>query len=401
MKDLEDWIKQLQISKFTLLTVLFLQLTSFADESLLSSRQEKNIDLSLEKIRLDSSKQKIDWINPINFSYKKNILVPTQDASNFIIPNTRISTISINQPIFKSGGIYNAIKYSNASKKYQSLDINIQKKMLIKDATILLFELLKIDINIKKQNILIDNSNIDIKQKKELIKNHILDISFLNDAIIKLNQNKLQLTNLKIQKEDLLNKFENLTNKSYKSIDVPRLTLVDKDNILNNNLYIKKSQLNEKSQRYMKNITLAKYLPTISILHDYVKYHDRNIDTSTTGLRLTIPLDIKSYYDTQSAKISYLKSKLNTNIVQEEEQNYLKHQLAQISFIDEKIEIQRETINYYNTLLDQIIEEKKHGLKVVDDVTLITNSKMTANLELKIFNIDKQIKLLEIYARTN
>jgi outer membrane protein TolC len=393
MKDLEDWIKQLQTSKYILLAGLFIQLTSFANDSILSSKQERNLELSLEKISYDSSKQKIDWINPINFSYQNNMSSTTQD--------NKISAISINQPIFKSGGIFNAIKYSNISKKYQSLDINIQKKLLIKDTTTLLFELKKIDINIKKQTISIDNSNIDIRQKKELIKNHILDISFLNDAIIKLNQNKLQLTNLKIQKEDLLSKFENLSNKDYKLIDTPKLTLINKENILHNNLYIKKSKLNEKSQRYMKNITLSKYLPTVSILHDYVKYHDRDIDTSTTGLRLTIPLDVKSYYDTQSAKISYLKSKLNTNIVQEEEQNYLKHQLKQISFIDEKIEIQQDTIKYYNTLLDQIIEEKKHGLKVIDDVTIITNSKTIANLELKIFNIDKQIKLLEIYARTN
>jgi hypothetical protein len=384
MKVLEDWTKQLKISKYILLAMCSLQLTAIANDDILSNDQLKSIDFSFEKIQYDSAKQKIDWINPVYLSHDSDI-----------------TAISINQPIFKSGGIYNAIKYANISKKYQSLDISIQKKMLIKDATSLLYELNKIDLSIKKQMLLIQNSKIDIKQKKEQVNNHILDLSFLNDAIIKWNQNRLQLINLNIQKDDLLNQFNSLTNKNYKNIQLPILKLLNKDMLIQNNLYIKKSILNEKSSKYLKNITLSKYLPSVSLVHDHIKYDSTNQETTSTQLKLTIPLDVKSYYDTQSAKISYLKSKLDTKIVMEQEQNYIKYQLSKISSIDQKINIQQDTIKYYINLIDQMVEERNNGLKVDDDVTIIKNSKKIAQYDLEIFKLDKQIKLLEIYARTN
>jgi len=46
-------------------------------------------------------------------------------------------------------------------------------------------------------------------------------------------------------------------------------------------------------------------------------------------------------------------------------------------------------------------ELSENGLKTLDDVIILQNSKAIALLELNIFKIDKQIQLLEIYARTN
>ena len=176
---------QLRVSKY-ILALLFVNSSIYSDE-ILSQKQLKNLQLSQDKANIDSSKLKIDWLNPINFSYKENISIPKKDINNFIIPNTKISTISINQPIFKSGGIYNAIKYANSNQKYQTLDIKSKKKALIKDATLLLFQLKQLDLKIKKQLLKIKNSKIDVDIKNKQVLNNLLDMSFLNNAFLFLN----------------------------------------------------------------------------------------------------------------------------------------------------------------------------------------------------------------------
>lgn len=400
MKGLKDWKKQLQISR-KVVSFLLIYSSVYASDSILSQDRIESLDLSQKKINIDSAKQKIDWVNPINFSYKKNISVPTQDTTNFIIPNTKISTISINQPIFKSGGIYNAIKYSTASQKYQTLDTNIQRKSLIKDTTTILFQLNQIDLNIKKQSLKIENAKIDVKIKQEQVLNNILDMTFLNNAIIALNQNKISLEDLKLSKIDLENKFDNLSSKTYTNFSLPVLSIIKSNDFISNNIYIKKAKLNEKSQDYYKKIILSNYLPTLSLTHDYSNYHDRNVDTSTTGIKLSIPLDIKSYYDTQSSKISYLKAKKQTDIIKNEEINYIKSVQNKIKTIENKIQIQESTINYYSDLITTTIDLKNNGLKTSDDVNILQNSSKIEKLSLQIFEIDKQIQLLEAYARTN
>lgn len=382
----------MQISKIVL-SFLFIYIGIYANDSILSKDRIESLDLSQEKIDLDSGKQKIDWIKPINISYIKNISAPTQD--------TRISTISINQPIFKSGGIYNAIKYSNISNKYQTLETDIQRKLLIKDATTLLFKLNQIDLKIKKQSLQIKNAKIDVKIKQEQILHNILDMTFLNNAIIILNQNNISLEDLKLSKIDLENKFNNLSSKTYQNFSLPVLSIIKSNDFISNNIYIKKAKLNEKSQDYYKKIILSNYLPTLSLTHDYINYHDRNLDTSTTGIKFTIPLDIKSYYDTQSSKISYLKAKKQTDIIKNEETNYIKSVQNKINTIENKIQIQESTINYYNDLIITTIDLKNNGLKTSDDVNILQNSSNIEKLSLQIFEIDKQIQLLEAYARTN
>ncbi len=384
-----------------LISICILSSIILANDTIVSEDRLNYLDLSQQKTNLDSAKQKIDWINPINLSYKKNISVPQQDTTNFIIPNTRISTISISQPIFKSGGIYNAIKYSTTSQQYQTLDINIQRQSLIKDATTILFQLNQMDLKIKQQSIKIINAQIDVDIKHEQVLHNILDMTFLNNAIITLNQNKLTLEDLKLSKIDLVNKFNNLSSKPYTNFNLPVLSIMKTNDFMTNNIYIKKAKLNEKSQNYFKKITLAKYLPTLSFTHDYVNYHDRGVDTSTSGLKLTVPLDIKSYYDTQSSKISYLRAKKQTNIVQQEEKNYIKSVQNKINTIDNKINIQHSTIKYYKDLIQTTNDLYENGLKTSNDVLILKNSHDIENINLNIFELDKQIQLLEAYARTN
>lgn len=148
---------------FLLISILCpFALLNAKDEDILSKDRLKQFKLSEEKVIEDSAKLQKDWINPITITYSKI------DGE---ITDTEKTVISVNQPIFKSGGIYSAILYAKANKIYSNLDINLQRKEMIRKAYNLLFNIHKTNLEIKKSELILKNAQIDIVRKKEQVLN--------------------------------------------------------------------------------------------------------------------------------------------------------------------------------------------------------------------------------------
>ena len=203
-----------------------------ANEEFLSQNKKDILRYSYEKSIEDSIKLKNDWINPITYKYIYN------DGEDY---DTTKSFISISQPIFKSGGIYYAIKYASSVKDFTTTNIDTQKKELIKQIVNLLFQIKKINISIQKQALLVQNADLDVTRKKEQVLNGILDTSFLDNAILDANNKKNTLIDLEYQKEELINNLSNLSDKNYKQMKLPTFSITDDENYLKNNIYIKKA----------------------------------------------------------------------------------------------------------------------------------------------------------------
>lgn len=240
---------------------LFLLLVSYADDKILQKDRLDDFDLSLQKIEKESFKESLLWINPIGLSYIKN--------ENENIENEQFM-VSIDQPIFKSGGIYHAVRYATVNEKYQKLNNKLQKRVMIKDAYKTIFELKKLDINIIKTKLEIQNKNINVKQKKEELLSGFTNISTLNSAIMELNRYKTANIDLQMQKEILLNSFKNLSDKNYKTFALPKLSLKLKKIKINNDLYIKRAIQSKELLRYRKNLIISNYLPTLSLTYNYI-----------------------------------------------------------------------------------------------------------------------------------
>lgn len=380
-------------------SILLLCITSLAlhaNDAILSKDRLDLFNLSKEKAQEDSSKLRKDWINPITYK-----LSQTQNEEH----NPLKSVISVNQPIFKSGGIYQAILYANSIEKYSSLDIEIQKKNMIKDATQLLFEIHKMNYTIKKQELLIANANLDILRKREQVLNGIIDASFLDNAILDGNTKKNALAELFHQKNELINNFNTLASDSYEKFDLPEFSLIEDNNYINNNLTILKTKEDMASKNHYSNMTITKYLPTINFTYDYTKYHDYDNDLTIRenrdlmGLNLTIPLDIRTVNDIQSTRIDYLKSRISLSNTIIEEENFYKTRISKISMIESKKNIANEDYKLYNSLLEDITQAAKAGLNSFADVETLENSKKIKSYDIQILELERQIELLALYAK--
>ena len=399
MKDLKDW--RLLVKKFNYLVIssLLLSVGLNANENFLSQTKKEILNYSYDKSTQDSNKLKRDWINPVTYKYIYN------SGENY---TTQKSFITISQPVFKSGGIFHAIKYADAVGKYSKTSIDVQKRELIKQTINLLFQIKKIDITINKQKLLIKNAKLDIQRKKEQVLNGILDTSFLDNSILDSNTKQNSLIDLEYQKLTLINNLSNLSDKKYNELELPTLSILSDEKFLDKNIYIKKASQDIDNSYWMKNMVNTSYLPTINFTADYTKYHDTDgnpsISTSGSknlGFNITIPFDIKSSYTKESSKIEYLQKKAALKDKKQEELTIFKNAIAKIASLDKKIQIAISDVKLYNSLLTQMREQLEVGMKTITDVETLVNSKDIKALDIKSLDIEKQIELLEIYSRTN
>ncbi|MEA3383717.1 MAG: TolC family protein [Campylobacterota bacterium] len=368
----------------------------FANEDILSQNKKDIIQYSYDKAIEDSNKLSNDWINPITYSYIYN---NTQSY------DTTKSFINISQPIFKSGGIYSAIKYASSMERYSKTSIDAQKKELVKQALNILFTIHKIDITIKKQKLLVNNGMLDVNRKKEQVFNGILDSSFLDNSILDLNTKRNSLIDLEYQKIELINSFSNLSDENHKSLKLPVLSLVDNEQYIQNNIYLKKQTEDIDNAYWIKRMTTANFLPTVNLTASYTKYHDKdnnpmlNDEDKNYGFNITIPLDIRYSNTIESSKIAYLQKKSTLKDQKTNELTIYKNSIAKIDNLDKKIIIALDDVKLYDSLLTQMQEQLTVGLKTISDVQTMENSKKIKELDIKSLNLEKQIELLEIYSR--
>ena len=67
--------------------------------------------------------------------------------------------------------------------------------------------------------------------------------------------------------------------------------------------------------------------------------------------------------------------------------------------IEERLQITREDLEVYASILKIINEEKQAQIKTQSDVDTLQNSQKIKSLDLKIYEIEKQLELLELYAK--
>ncbi len=389
-------------SKVKLLICSLISINLFAsneafNEKIISDKRLENFNLTKEQIEQDSSKLRKDWINPVTYQYKKNLGEEYETAQ---------SIISINQPIFQSGGIYKAIKYADSTYDYASLELDQQKKDLITQALNLLYGIEKTNLNIQKAKYTLENAKIDVNRKKEQVLNGFLDASYLDDALLNLNSTKHNLVDLKYKKEELINSFNNISSQDYTKFELPVFKIFSEQEFIENNIELKKAEADIEKKGNYSYMTMAKYLPSVNASYTYSKYHDIDDNPKLTkendqtfGLSLNVPFDSRTYNDVQSKRIEYLKSKLNLENSIDDEKTFFKTKLEKISMLDERLQITREDLEVYDSILKIINEEKQAQIKTQSDLDTLQNSQKIKSLDLKIYEIDKQIELLELYAK--
>ncbi len=373
-----------------------------ADDTLLSALQKKDLALDREQSIIEAKKLHDSWINPIEmqYSYQKGDQYPNQLFESF--------SITVNQPIFKSGGIYKAILYANAVKKSSLLSVKLKERSLIFKVLELAYTYRRLKLQEKRAKLLLKNAKLDVLIKKEQFLHQELDSTYLDSAIVQKNSAALRLLELKEKIAEVKRGIKDLSDIDPDTLPLPTFSLLTKQEFMRKNLFIEKIAKDIEAKKHYKFMSIARYLPTISLFGSYtyqkmqgsVYFPDYNyVDHFYTyGVRVSMPLfDINALRNVELAKIAYLKARVGLLQAKREKNDFFLQQLQKLKIIEQKIALAAEDLALYRKLYKDTLQKYKSGEKTEYDVAIMKNSLQTKKIEPQLYAIDKQLLLLKLY----
>ena len=371
----------------------------------ISENKKEQFNADYDKNEAESSKLRDSWIAPINLNYNYSRSNPFENKQK-----QKTAGIAMDQPIFQSGGIYFGIKFAEASRIYGNYSVDVTKRKVVKDAVSLLMQIKQTNLKESKQKLQIENSEINLAQKKEEYLNGQLDSGFLNNAIIEKNIVTQSLYDIQTNKQRLISKFKAISDAHPKELFIPRLDILTKDQYLGSNIILSMSQSELERNGYNKNVTISKYLPRVNFTagYNWQKNEDQTFfagsgtnssetDYYNYGFRATLPLDINTFRDIEVSKLDYLKSKLVIEDRKRELTAVFEQVMQNIQNFDNKKQLSTENSDLYKELLADTTQQYQAGYKTKYDVDLLQNSLEIQDLDIQIFEIDKQLELLTLY----
>jgi outer membrane protein TolC len=319
------------------------------------------------------------------------------------VTSTKLFSISINQPIFKTGAIYYSIKYAAVSKKYNLDSIELQKRELIKTAYDLVYDYRITKLNKRILEYKIKNAKIDVERKKEAFLSGTGDSSQLDNAILNLNNLKLSLKDVVSNLNKIKYSFANISDLDIENVNLPKLRIISKNRYLNENLELLSQENFKKIKKYLYKMQLGNQLLSVSIngswnYKDYKnKLQSDKQNYYIVGISASLPIDINAKTRVEKTKIDYLKSKLLLEDKKEELLNNYLLVLNQIKTLKEKLKIYDENIKIYDNLIKTTKESIKAGSATYLDLEVLENSKSAALLNKQIINYQIQKQLLNLY----
>jgi len=376
-------------------------------ESYLSDIERESFLLKKDAVKNSTNKLENSWINPINGSYR--IDFNNQNADK--LQQSQTISISIDQPIFKSGGIFYAIEYAQNLRKAEKLTVEEAKKKSIKAVLNILYSIREIEFQIEKQQFVVANSDIDLQRKSEQYREGLLDSSFVDNALISKNSNQLITIDLKNQKRGLLLQLQELSDIDHKDLELPTIKLISEDKFLESDLLFKRADFDIESKRYYKKMQFSRYLPSISLNASYnyldvdnpsfgggrMALQDYHLDYYQFGFKLSIPIvDLARGYDNEQAKIDYLQSKVDKRNLERKLKLRYRLTLEKVDNIEKKIDLAKENLLLYRNLLKDTESLYSAGLRTELDVENLKNSIEIKILEIEVLKLNRQKLLLEL-----
>jgi len=367
----------------------------------ISENKQQQFELDYEKNEIDSSQLRDSWVAPLQLNYsisKTNPYTNKQESQN--------AAIKMDQPIFQSGGIYYGIKFAQHSKKYVDYSIDVAKRKLIKDAIATLMQIKQKDLEILRQKLQIKNSEINLKLKEEQYLSGQLDSGFLDNAILERNVVIQSLYDIETARERLISTFSTLSDVDYRTAQIPHLELLNEEEFLEHNIALKMAESKVQKDKYSQDVTVAKYLPQVSLTAGYnwtktdstvAVFGALERDYYDYGLRATMPLSLNTFRDIESSRLDYLKSKVMSKDRERELTALFSQVMQSLKNLDKKKLLSIENIKIYTKLLDDTNKLFDAGYKTQYDVDILKNSLQISELDSKIYEIDKQLELLALY----
>ncbi len=398
MKDLSVLKKHL-----TLFSLLLSPLLAESELSnILSADKNELINQQVEQSDVQTQQLEKSWINPVVLQYSKNYTTQFGDTVD-----TQQFVVSVDQPIFKMGGIWSAIKYAKALGKANDIDIELQRRQAIAQALSILYNLKKSKYQLDKLELMVANDKIDIQIQKESYEEGLSNRTLYDQALLKKNQDSTSELELALSVTKLENDFALLSDLDPYSITPPNFAMMSKERYLKEQMELQRDTLRVEEKKENKFMILTKYLPEVSVTGRYTNEDLNPLFASPNssikqeyfnyGFKVTLPLSVNSLDEMQSSKIDYLTAKINLNEKKKEIANNYRLIQKKLEIIDKKIALSKEDAQHYASMLVTEQELEEVGDRTSLDTQKVANTLKIREIDQEIYKVDAQLELLNLY----
>jgi outer membrane protein TolC len=362
---------------------------------------EKNLmfDFQQQQNTVQTGQLQNSWISPVTVSYQRDYKPDARGEMRA----TDAFTIGIDQPIFKSGGIYYGIKYARALRGANAKEIALQKRQMIAQAVQLLFEYKKTKLQLQKLKLLVRNGAIAIERQTQLYRAGAVDSSTLDQTILAHNRDQAQKLDLELALQQMRTNFRFLSDKNPDKLRLPKLKLLSLNHYAKNNLKLAAQKLRAMEKRYGAKMTWTKYLPTVTA---YAHYQYTDSYTPGTmhgyknyGVRVNMALNINAPADIEAKRLEYLLAQVNVR----DQRKIIRAEYAlvraSLRILDRKIALAKKDEALYRRLLASTQALAKAGERTDQDVQTMRNSLKIKRIDRRIYYLEKQLQLLKLYAK--
>ena len=368
-------------------------------ENFLSANYNELFSLQQAKSQKDADFESLSWISPVTLSFERRW--SNQIRGGWHPVNSY--SIGIEQPIFKSGGIYYGIQYAKSNLALATANIAKNRLSLKASAIELALKIRQTKLSIEKLQLQIKNRDIEIATIKELYGAGLANSIDLDNALVKKDEATIALLDLEANLALLKASFAKISDKPLKAIKNPNLKAPTMEEFLERNVDLALAKAKSRVTRNLYKMTRSKYLPTVSVSARYTKLSQAQPEQKDAftnySLRVTMPLSVNMGNDLERQKLNSLLSKVEIkNSLRAAKEDY-KVALKKVAIINKRISLAKKEVATYSRLLKKTKDLFKAGQKSKQDVTLLANSKRVAQLNVKIYKIEKELVLLGLHKK--
>jgi len=369
--------------KKKLLLSIFVSSSLFANIETDFFKETQKLDRELTNI--NNTKSKMDIINPLNFTY-----------SNDFETKNEYYSISFSQDIFRSGGIFHSISYSNKIKHLDLKHLDLKQQNNLLDTYILVKRIQLLDLNIEKTKLNLKNKEIEYKTKNELYRNGLTDIFTVNDLVISIESLQNSLIDLEISKKDIVNTLKSMTHVKYMNVMINHLPFPNEKEFLDNNIS-NLDKLNIQALHKQKDLINTNYMPKISLYGSSTEYLNSNNPTyNSIGIRLSMGLHPNIYYNNEVSKLKILKSKLSLNEKIVNMKNLYNFNKEKLSLLNKKEDNLNTIIKTLDKKLESIQQDIDLGNTTQYTFDILNNTKKQYEIDKVKLKIEKDILILSL-----
>jgi outer membrane protein TolC len=392
--------------KIYLIAIFFsLSAAQAQDTELLSPQKQDILHQQQNKYEAENEKLRNNWIAPLNlgasYSYDK--------SANGNHSDTKKVSASINQDIFRSGGIIYQINYADAKKRADAVELKQEIANLNEELFSALLNYKKSRYELKQSNKKLDNYDIEIFIKRQLYDVGKADITELNNALMDKSGEQKTYASLEyeIAKERL--EIAKLSDIDPDNFPLYSFDLVQEDAYLQNNFEVRYARAQSQTYEEQYNVTKSSYLPAVAVNADagYLKYDPKELyegydgNFYTAGVSINIPLTYNASAAKEEAKALYLKQSADAADRARNAKASYAQSLELIESYRRYIDISLKNIVLYDELIETTKAGVDAGSKTGYDLQTLKNTKAIEEYTIKINEINIQLELAKLHFALN